>query len=368
MEQERAPLSLGENISPKHDYDPFIRGRFPVGVRTIQATDAARSLLFPCEIWYPATAEYLGQDTEAATQDVFALPSSDTPHRQRAVRNAASRPGSYPLILYSHGSGGSRRMATFLCTHLCSHGYIVAALDHSETVAAELARTEAETEAQRADRVQAWIANRVPDLCFLLDHLLNSGTGSAEARADPALIGMVGYSFGGWAVLAAPEVESRIRAVVALAPGGSSQPKPGIIPAKLTFAWNRDVPTLYLAGENDIFTPLSGMYELFARTRAPKQMVILHRADHMHFIDDVEQNHEMVRAMQWTGALAWVPNEIRPITELSSGEEAHLFVRGLALCHMDAVLRRVEAARLFLQGNIESELAVRGVRATMYRP
>ena len=39
------------------DYDPFVRGRFPVGVRTIQALDTVRNRLFPREIWYPAAAE-----------------------------------------------------------------------------------------------------------------------------------------------------------------------------------------------------------------------------------------------------------------------------------------------------------------------
>lgn len=39
---------------------------------------------------------------------------------------------SLPLIVFSHYSGGHRRSATFLCTHLASHGYVVAVLDHSE--------------------------------------------------------------------------------------------------------------------------------------------------------------------------------------------------------------------------------------------
>jgi len=144
----------------------------------------------------------------------------------------------------------------------------------------------------------------------------------------------VGHSFGGWTALAAPAVEWRISAVVALAPGGSSQPKPGIIPVKLTFTWGRDVPTLYLVAENDTSLPLAGMYELFERTPATKQMVILRRADHLHFMDNVEEVHETVRAMTFPGELAWILKEMRPIAELCSGEQAHLFVRGLTLCHM----------------------------------
>lgn len=349
-------------------YDPFVRGRFPVGVRTIEARDPARDRLFACEIWYPAGARHAGQDGVPETQDVFTVPSSDTPRRQMAVRDAAAEPGTYPLILFSHRSGGPRRMATFLCTHVSSHGYVVAALDHSELVAAELARRDSETTEQKMARAEAVVANRVPDLRFLLDHLLSRAKLDPATQLDATQIGVVGHSLGGYTVLAAPDVEPRIRAVVALAPGGNSNPKPGILRAPLTFAWGRDVPTLYLVAENDVCLPLDGMYELFERTRATKQMVILRRADHMHFMDHAEEMHESMRAMPATGELAWIPQEMRPIAELCSGEQAHLFVRGLTLCQMDAILRRQDEARRFLAGDLEAELAARGVEATVHKP
>jgi dienelactone hydrolase len=309
-------------------YDPFARGSFDVGVRTIQAFDKARDRTFPCEIWHPKPAET----------------------------------GTYPLILFSHSSGGGRRQSTFLCDHLSSHGYVVAALDHSEVVAPELARKEGETVEEKAARQQAWIANRVPDIRFLLDCMLQ------EANVDPQRIGIVGHSFGGWTALATPDFEHRISAVVALAPAGSSQPKPGILKADLSFNWGRDVPTLYLVAENDISLPLAGMYELFDRTPATKRMVILRRADHLHFMDNVEQLHETIRAMSFPGELSWIQEEMRPITELCSGEQAHTFVRGLTLCHFDFVLKREEKARQFLEGNIEAQLAARGVDAIVYTP
>jgi predicted dienelactone hydrolase len=236
-------------------------------------------------------------------------------------------------------------------------------------VAAKLTRKNGETDEQKTSRQEAWVANRVPDIRFLLDQLLSGGAArDSETNLDPAQIGIVGHSFGGWTALAATEVESRIRAVVALAPGGSSQPKPGILKVKLTFSWGRDVPTLYLVAENDISLPLAGMYELFERTPATKQMVILRRADHMHFMDNVEEMHETARTMTFPGELAWLPKEMRPIAELCSGEQAHLFVRGLTLCHMDAVLKRQEEAQRFLAGDLEAELAVRGVDVIMHSP
>jgi dienelactone hydrolase len=331
--------------SPMAEYDPFARGRFRVGVRTIQALDTLRNRLFACEVWYPAAAQHAGQDLAPATQDFFTDPPAGAPRRQMAVRNAAAQPGTYPLLIFSHSSGGRRRQSTFLCTHLSSHGYVVAALDHSELVAPELARREGETAEQKTARADAWIAGRVPDVRFLLDYLLESAAWDSEARLDPARIGIVGHSFGGWTALASPEVDLRISAVVALAPGGSSHPPPNIIPAKLTFRWGRDVPTLYLVAENDTALPLAGMYELFDRTQATKHMVILRRADHGHFADEVEQQ-----------------------AGLCSSEQAHLFVRGLTLSHMDAALKRQQRAQHFWAAAVAAELAGRGVDVVVHRP
>jgi dienelactone hydrolase len=352
----------------EQEYDPFVRGRFPVGVRTVQALDTERDRLFPCEIWYPAAARHAGQDIAPGSRDFFTVPSADTPRSQLAVRDAAALPGTHPLIIFSHPSGGHRRGATFLCTHLSSHGYVVAALDHSEVVAAELARRDGETGAQKTARVEAVIANRVPDIRFLLAHLLSGAASGPDIRLDPARIGIVGHSLGGWTALATVAVEPRIGAVVPLAPGGSSRPKPGILRVTLTFLWGRDVPTLYLVAEDDISLPLSGMYELFERTPGTKQMVVLRRADHLHFMDNVEEAHETVRTTPWTGELAWIPKEMRPIAELCSGEQAHVFARGLALCHLDATLRRQEEARRFLAGDLEAELAARGVGVIVHPP
>jgi dienelactone hydrolase len=348
-------------------YDPFIRGPFPVGVRTIQVLDESRNRGFPCEVWYPAAAQHDGQDLAEDTQDCFTAPLMNAVRCQPAVRDAVPGGGTLPLVVFSHSSGAGRRSATFLCTHLSSHGYIVAALDHSELVAPELARKVDETAEQKCARWDALIASRVPDVILLLNHLLGRATlfdgesGENATTIDPIRIGIVGHSFGGWTALASIETEPRISAVVALAPGGSSDPKPGILPVKLDFKWSRDVPTLYLVAENDVSLPLAGMYELFERTPATKQMFILRRADHMHFMDDVEAMHEAVRTTPWPGELAWMPKEMLPIDELCSGEQAHLFVRGLTLCHLDAVLKQAEKAQQFLEGDVESELARRDV-------
>jgi hypothetical protein len=87
----------------------------------------------------------------------------------------------------------------------------------------------------------------------------------------------------------------------------------------------------------------------------------------LHFIDNVEQEHETMRAMSFPGDLAYLTKEMLPIGELCSGEQAHLFVRGLTLSHMDAVLRERKEARQFLAGDVVAELAARGVDATVHQ-
>ena len=80
-------------------------------------------------------------------------------------------------------------------------------------------------------------------------------------------------------------------------------------------------------------------------------------------MDNIEELHEKIRNMEWPAELAWIQKEMRPIAELSSGEQAHEFVRGLALAHFDATLKAEERALQFLLGDLETELSARSIEA-----
>ena len=235
------------------EYDPFVRGAFSVGVRTVELRDAARARTFPCEIWYPALPGRQKEDRRHAADDQISLDET---------RDAEACAGVYPLIGFSHSSGGDRRQSSFLCAHIASHGYVVGALDHSELVAPELA-CRPQTAEQRLFIIHGMIESRVPDVRFLLDQMLASGRLGRGVHIDSQRIGLVGHSFGGWTVLAAPDSELRVRAVVALTPGGASQRKKNILPVSLSFDWQRSVAMLLLAAEDDAFLPLQGMLEIF---------------------------------------------------------------------------------------------------------
>jgi dienelactone hydrolase len=328
-------------------YDPFAPGPLAVGASTIQAADTARGRLFPVELWYPAR-------------------SGPRPG-PGPVRDVPARPGPHPLVVFSHHSGGHRRSSSFVATHLASHGYVVAALDHSEVVAPELAGRDGETAAERAARIRAIIGSRVPDVTVLLDYLLgDTGDGGKSRPAiglDPARVGVAGFSLGGWTALAAPEHEPRVRAVVAMAPGGIANPRPGVLPLTLTFAWDHEVPVLYLAAENDTPIPLDDVRELVSRTPPPRRMFILRNADHQHFVDDAVAQHEALRAMSLPAETAWLPAGMRPAGELCPAEHGYLFTRGLTLSHLDATLRQLPEAAKFLDGDVTGALAARGVAA-----
>jgi dienelactone hydrolase len=265
----------------------------------------------------------------------------------------ADHHGPAPLVVYSHHAGGHRRAATFLTSHLAGHGFVVAAVDHSERSVPELQAGGQETAQQRAQRIDAIVGSRVPDLRLVLDHL----------RPASAATGLVGHSLGGWSVLAAADADPRVAAVVALAPGGSRHPPPGVLRLPLTFTRSPGVPTLVLAGENDVPVPLDDVLDVFHRTPQPTRLVVLRRADHQHFVDDVAGDHEALRGMQLPEPADWMPAAMLPIDELTPPGQAHAFTRGLALAHLDAHLRADERARTWLTTRMNDELAARGIPA-----
>jgi predicted dienelactone hydrolase len=349
-------------------YDPFRRGPLPTGVRTVNTTDAARQQRpLTIEVWYPATDAYAGQDVDASTRDTYDLLPGFPPASQDAVRDAAVRPGSYPLVAFSHGFGGHRRQTTFLCTHLASHGYVVAAVDHTgntvfDVMQAVMALQMGGAMPDPIALVNEFIEARPLDIEFMLDQVVDGGAGDLASRIDRERIGMTGHSFGGWTTLAVTARDRRIRAALPLAPAGGESPLPvDPLRAALNFNWGRDVPTLFLVADQDSLLPLPGMRELLARTPATKKMVALQNADHMHFCDRVEEVHELFRMMPPPGDFERIAKTVRPIAELCPGEHAYVFARGLGLAHMDAYLKSDESAARFLAGDIRAALADRGV-------
>jgi dienelactone hydrolase len=352
-------------------YDPFARGRHAVGVRSVDTTDAARSRYLPVEVWYPADESFAGKDTDEASMDSYDVLPGFPPARQAAVRNAAAAAGRYPIVLFSHGFGGHRRQSTFLCTHLASHGYVVASADHTGNTIIDVAQAALQVMMGNpmpdpTPLVNELITARPADVSFVLDELLAGKLGVDPAHLDAERVGMAGHSFGGWTTLQTTARDKRIRAALPMAPAGGKSPLPTeMLWQALEFTWGRDVPTLFLVADKDTLLPLDGMHQMLEATRGTKHMAILGDSDHMHFCDEVEATHEMFRTMPQVEPFAAIAKFVPPIAELSPGLHAYDFNRGLGLAHMDAVLRGNEEAAAFLAGDLPSVFGSRGIRVSV---
>lgn len=93
--------------------------------------------------------------------------------------------GPLPLVLLSHGSGGSALGHHDTAAALADAGFVVAAVHHPGDHAGDRSR----------QGTLAAFASRPADIARLLDHLLQAWP--ERARIDPARIGFFGFSRGG---------------------------------------------------------------------------------------------------------------------------------------------------------------------------
>ena len=202
-------------------YDPFERGMHPVGTRSFAWPDTARDRLLPVDVWFPATDAHRGQDLDDATRDRYKPLPMSPEVTQDAVRDAAALPGRHALVVFSHGFGGEKRQSTHLCTHLASHGFAVAAMDHVGNTTTDMMQMQMEGTPPDANVVQRFMADRPADASFVIDRML---AGDALLEIDPERIGISGHSFGGWTTLQTTGADERIRAALPLAPAGGDTP------------------------------------------------------------------------------------------------------------------------------------------------
>ncbi len=90
----------------------------------------------------------------------------------------------WPLVLFSHGTGGSAQGMGWLGARLSQNGYICVGVNHHGNT---------ELEAYRPEGFLCWW-ERAADLSFILDNLSNLG--EVCDRIDPANVFVVGFSLG----------------------------------------------------------------------------------------------------------------------------------------------------------------------------
>ena len=237
-----------------------------------------------------AVDEFLGAWRDPARDRVI-------PYKVYAPR-AVAVAVAVPVVVVSHGVGGSREGLSYLGRHWASHGYLAVHLQHAgsdEEVLRGLAGAAAMRALQKAAADPRAAADRPLDVRFAVDRILADGVGHGAFayRADPGRLAVAGHSFGAFTALAAAGVtfatprgklnlgDPRLKAAIALsAPAMRNQTAESFA----TVA----IPTLHMTGTDDdgvvTDTDVSERRNAYDRiTAAPRHLVVLDGADHMTF-------------------------------------------------------------------------------------
>ena len=312
---------------PPNDLGPSSDlGSYPVGVRTLELADQSRMNVqgtgprpVTVEIWYPSTAAAVA-GVERYVVNLFGLDVARTP----TYRDVARAPGSFPIVLFSHGNSGIRFQSIYLATHLASHGYIVVSPDHHGNTFLDIG-------GGVIDELPQSAINRPLDMKFLLDEVLarNGASGDfLEGAVDTTRIGMSGHSFGGYttfALAAGTYAEPRIGAFLPQAPAS-------LLDA--TFYGMITAPILIQGGSLDVTTPYDSEqlapYQALPSGASVVGLAQIVDAAHFTYSDNCEVPRELVT---FVGGFdeACIPKDI-------PWRHAHDLINYLALNFFDATL------------------------------
>ena len=266
------------------------RGPYSVGVRTLElvhrdqldilkadkttGTAPTSDRRLPVEIWYPALLAPGEREETAYDMPLPGPPGQNTATvkiSDKAIRDAKPVSGKqFPLVIVSHGYPGSRYFLSYLTANLASKGYVVAAIDHTDSVFGNIRGFE------------STLLNRSKDQWFTIQsigQLAADKTNFLNGIVDATNVAVVGYSMGGYGALitagaglnpASPVAQrfgadrfkdlvagsptydridrSVLKAVVAIAPWGNQPPQNAWTPQGLA---GIHVPTLFIAGDHD---------------------------------------------------------------------------------------------------------------------
>ena len=215
----------------------------PVGVRTVQTAGVT------VEVWYPAPddaeadedvdfAQFIPDAVSAVLGDI-ALPIIPAGvARDVRVRRPVD---PYPVLVFSHGIGGTRLQSVDYTVHLASRGYVVLSADHTgrdlpgflpclfspPLEGCDLGGMSGDVALPHVDAMVDWLDRQVDD-------------GFLEGAIDPDRLGLTGHSAGGWTTATAGQENDRFSALLPMAAGG---------------VVTRDVPMLRMAGTCDGVVP-----------------------------------------------------------------------------------------------------------------
>lgn len=226
-------------------------GPFAVGVRSEYWVDSSRAELFTpepndyrrllVEIWYPADPGKDARRVRAhphpdalAAGLVASAPGKFPPFLFRSMGRGltwawADQPvsgaeRSFPLLVFSHGFGGTRVQNGFEMAELASHGYIIASVEHTWNATGTVfpdgsvagmdsaSAVVLSSDSNSVRIVNVWAADGrfVVDRMFALDRA--DPRQQLSGRIDTTRVGYFGHSFGGATAAQVMSLDPRVLA------------------------------------------------------------------------------------------------------------------------------------------------------------
>ena len=171
----------------------------------------------------------------------------------------SDNPGKCPVIVFSHGLGGSRDGYAYLGKHWASHGYVCVHVQHKGSDSGIFKSDAPEKALQKSVSDIRNSLNRPKDISFAIDMLvkMNSSETPLKNRLDLDKIGAGGHSYGAYTVLAVAGQgpgrgnflslkDERVKAVIPMsAPASSAKANLDKVYADIK------IPCLHMTGTKD---------------------------------------------------------------------------------------------------------------------
>jgi predicted dienelactone hydrolase len=205
-----------------------------VGSRQLQVTDKTKGVSFPVLVQYPTHQS--------------SIATAFGPYIMDVSPDATIIAGQFPLVVISHGNGGSHLLYRSISMHLARNGYIVALPEHYGN----------NRNNNALENTDENLIIRPKHISLTIDELLSENC--LGKSIDAHKIAVIGHSMGGYTALAlaggiprtrtgqviAVTADARVRAIVLLAPGT------GWFMHSLGQVY---IPILMLTAEHDGITP-----------------------------------------------------------------------------------------------------------------
>jgi predicted dienelactone hydrolase len=213
-----------------------------------------------------------------------------------------------PVVIFSHGLGGSREAATFLMEYLARNGIVAVAIQHPGSDSSILENGAARGRPDELIDPRSAVA-RFGDVRFVIDQLENvNRQGPLSGRLDLEHLGMSGHSYGALTTLVAVGQQNRggrtnfadprIDAAIVYSPNAPRNQDPeealgGIRTPILHFTGTEDRSRLDLEE-----TPAGRQIPFRTITGADQYLIVFDGGDHMIFSGRVQASGRLTPAQE----------------------------------------------------------------------